>query len=95
MKTVVITGGNSGIGLGIAELFHKNNFFVIVAGRKDYGLEKNFSKNFIFKSLDLREEKSHQDLVNLALEKTGKINCYINNIGLSAWKPLSLSLIHI
>ena len=44
MKTVIVTGGNSGIGLGISKFFHENNYFVIVGGRKDYGLEKNFSK---------------------------------------------------
>ena len=88
MKTVIVTGGNSGIGLGISKFFYENNYFVIVGGRKDYGLEKKFSKNFIFKSLDLRDEKSHQKLVDIALNKTGKINCYINNIGLSAWRPI-------
>ena len=79
MKTVIITGGNSGIGLGISKFFHENNYFVIVGGRKDYGLEKIFSENFIFQSLDLRDEKSHHKLVDIALNKTGKINCYINN----------------
>ena len=42
-----ITGGNIGIGLGIAKKFHQNNYFVI--GRNDYGLEK-LSENFVFKS---------------------------------------------
>ena len=46
MRTVIITGGNSGIGLEIAKKFHQNNYFVIVGGRKDYGLEKIFSENF-------------------------------------------------
>ena len=88
MKTVIVTGGNSGIGLGITKFFHENNYFVIVGGRKDYDLEKKFPKNFIFQSLDLRHEKSHQKLVDIAIKKTGKINCYINNVGLSAWRPI-------
>ena len=60
MKTVIITGGNNGIGLGIAELFYENDYYVIVGGRKDYGLQNRFSKNFSFKSLDLQYESSQR-----------------------------------
>ena len=88
MKTVIITGGNNGIGLGIAELFYENDYYVIVGGRKDYGLQNRFSKNFSFKSLDLQYESSHQELAEFAFRETGKVNCYINNVGLSAWRPI-------
>ena len=30
----------------------------------------------------------HKELTEFAFRETGKVNCYINNVGLSAWRPI-------
>ena len=40
MKTVIIIGGNKGIGLSITKKYLNNNFNVIVGGRTKINLKK-------------------------------------------------------
>ena len=44
MKTVIITGGNKGIGLDITSAFLKANYKVIVGARSDLKMHKNSGK---------------------------------------------------
>ena len=88
-KTVIITGGNSGIGLSITETFIKAGYFVIVGARRNTNLNKKFWKNILFIKIDVSKESSHNLLIKKAKEKTGRLDVYINNAGISAWKPIS------
>ena len=88
-KTVIITGGNSGIGLSITETFIKAGYFVIVGARRNTNLNKKFGKNILFVKIDVSKESSHNLLIKKAKEKTGRLDVYINNAGISAWKPIS------
>ena len=88
-KTVIITGGNSGIGLSITETFIKAGYFVIVGARRNTNLNKKFGKNILFIKIDVSKESSHNLLIKKAKEKTGRLDVYINNAGISAWKPIS------
>ena len=88
-KTVIITGGNSGIGLSITETFIKAGYFVIVGARRNTNLNKKFGKNILFVKIDVSKESSHNLLIKKAKEKTGRLDVYINNAGISAWRPIS------
>jgi len=47
-KTVVITGGNRGIGLNITEKFIDAGYFVVVGARQELGLTKRYGNNIAF-----------------------------------------------
>ena len=87
-KTVVITGGNRGIGLSITEAFVDAGYSVIVGARQEAGLGSRFGDRVAFIPADVRDEPAHQELVQYALQKTGKLDVYINNAGFSEWRPI-------
>mgnify|MGYP003982024747 CR=1 FL=1 len=87
-KTVVITGGNRGIGLNITEAFINAGYYVVVGARQDFDLNGKFGSNVNFIQIDVREEQDHLKLVEEAINKTGKLDVYINNAGFSEWRPI-------
>ena len=68
-KTVIITGGNSGIGLSITETFIKAGYFVIVGARRNTNLNKKFGKNILFVKIDVSKESSHNLSGTLVLQQ--------------------------
>ncbi len=87
-KVVIITGGNKGIGLGITKKFVESGYFVIIGARSSIEIEKKYYNNISFIKSDVTDEKSHIKLVNEAIKNHGRLDCYINNAGFSAWKPI-------
>lgn len=90
VKSVVITGGNRGIGLDITDAFVKAGYFVVVGARQERGLQDRFGKYVAFQEIDVCNENDHKKLVGLAVEMTGGLDVYINNAGFSAWRPIQL-----
>ncbi len=88
IKTVVITGGSRGIGLEIARAFVCANYHVVVGARNFTEGLKVMGSTVQFIETDVRYETAHVQLVNTALNQTGRIDCYINNAGYSAWRPI-------
>ena len=88
-RTVVITGGNRGIGLSITEAFVNAGYLVIVGARHEAGLGRRFGDHVTFVPADVRDELAHQELVQRALDQTGRLDVYVNNAGLSSWRPIS------
>ena len=88
MKTVIVTGGNKGIGLDIVKCFLKANYNVIVGARSDNGFQKNLEGDVLFHSINVKNFSGHLELVELAIQKFGRLDCYVNNAGFSAWKPI-------
>jgi len=87
-KTMVITGGNRGIGLDITEAYVKAGYFVVVGARQELGLGSRFGDQVRFIATDVRDESAHGRLVDAAIEKTGTLDAYINNAGFSEWRPI-------
>lgn len=87
-KTVVITGGNRGIGLSLTEAFVNAGYSVIVGARQEAGLGDRFGDQVTFVPTDVRDELAHQELAQCALQKTGKLDVYVNNAGFSEWRPI-------
>ena len=77
-KTIIITGGGKGIGRGITERFADQGATVIICGRRE---PETLPPNTHFISLDIREPDAAQKLVEFALDRTGRIDCLINNAG--------------
>ncbi len=77
-QTIIVTGGSRGIGRGIAESFSAQGANIIICGRREPDTLPN---NAHFISLDIREPSAAKTLINFAIEKTGRIDCLINNAG--------------
>ena len=87
-KSVVVTGGNSGIGLKITEAFINAGYFVVVGARRDLNLSEKFGDNVSFIPTNVQDQNSHNKLVKEAIKKTGKLDVYVNNAGFSEWRAI-------
>ena len=52
-------------------------------------LKKPLAIRWFFVPTDVRQEQAHHDLVQLAIEKYGRLDVYVNNAGYSFWKPIT------
>jgi 2-deoxy-D-gluconate 3-dehydrogenase len=88
-KIAIVTGGNGGIGLGIAEGLAEEGANVIIASRnKDKNKTaidkiKKISTDSETFELDVNNQDSINNLIEFAIEKYGKIDILVNNAGIS------------
>ena len=87
-RTVVITGGSRGIGKSIAECFLDEGYDVIIGARTRVKKEEGTLNNAVYFKMDVRDEKSHNLLAQRAISLTGRLDVWINNAGLSSWRPV-------
>ena len=85
MKTALITGGTRGIGWAIAEMFAKNDYRVLVGGRK---APEGKHENIRFFEMDVRERDDHRKMVEEAVKWTGRLDTSIQCAGVSQWRPV-------
>ncbi|PIQ85242.1 MAG: short-chain dehydrogenase [Candidatus Omnitrophica bacterium CG11_big_fil_rev_8_21_14_0_20_45_26] len=85
-KTVIITGGNQGIGLFITRAFQAAHYHVLVGARSEGRLQKDLSETIRYCQADVRDRLAHQKLVETAIAWTGQLNVYVNCAGFSGWK---------
>lgn len=101
-RVVVITGASSGIGRALALEYAAHGDLLVLGARRGKELE-NLSKeveqlggSVVFKVTDVTIEKDCEALIDLALEKFGRIDVLINNAGISMralFKDASLEVI--
>src|SRR3990167_1008741 len=87
-KTVVITGGTRGIGLCLTGAFVDAGYEVIVGARQETELGEHLADRVTIISGDVCDASTHSKLVQPAIEKSGKLDVYINNAGFSQWRPI-------
>src|SRR6476620_7651740 len=83
-KVAVITGATSGIGLRTAEVFVAEGAKIVIAGRRipeGEALAKQLGAACLFRQTDVTVEAQMRDLIGLAIEKFGRIDCLFNNAG--------------
>src|SRR5450432_3574508 len=83
-KVAVITGATSGIGLRTAEVFVAEGARIVVAGRRvpeGEALAKKLGANCIFRPTDVMVEEQIRVLIDLSIEKFGRLDCLFNNAG--------------
>ena len=86
-KTVIVTGGNSNIGRGITLGFAEQGANVVVAARDEAQAQKVLQAanalggNTIFIKTDVTDLDAVQAMVKQTLDKFGKIDILVNNVG--------------
>ncbi|MFV8269164.1 SDR family NAD(P)-dependent oxidoreductase [Flavobacterium sp. GT2N3] len=85
-KTALVTGATSGIGKATAQILAKNNYKIILCGRREdrlIALEKELSEFTEIHSLsfDVRDKKAVFESINSLPEAFSKIDILINNAG--------------
>ena len=88
---ILITGGASGIGLGLAERFIHENNTVIICGRREQALKgvKDKFPTVITKVCDLSIEADRIELYNWVSENHPDLNVLVNNAGIQNWMHIS------
>jgi len=83
-NTILITGGGSGIGRGLAEELHKLGNQVVIAGRRQSALQATTAANPGMQSLTLDIEKPEaiREFAGRIAEKFPALNVLINNAGI-------------
>lgn len=88
---ILVTGGASGIGLGLTERFIQENNTVIICGRREATLQEVKDKfpSVITKVCDLSLEADRVELYNWVSEHHPDLNVLVNNAGIQNWMNIS------
>jgi NAD(P)-dependent dehydrogenase (short-subunit alcohol dehydrogenase family) len=91
-KVAIVTGGDSGIGRAISELFAAEGASVVIADISDGGTARSISKKgaiALHVKTDVRDEKQVRRLVAHAKRRFGGIDILCNNAGIELLKPMT------
>lgn len=87
---ILITGGASGIGLGLTERFISEGNTVIICGRRESVLlaAKEKYPSLITRVCDLSSEAERTEMYNWIAKEHSDLNVLVNNAGIQNWMNL-------
>jgi 2-dehydro-3-deoxy-D-gluconate 5-dehydrogenase len=95
-KAALVTGGNGGIGLGMAEGLARAGAAVAIGGRderKNAAALKQLGAGAISVAADVTDEKACRAMVDEAAQRLGRLDILVNNAGINIRKqPQDYSL---
>lgn len=88
---ILITGGATGIGLGLTKRFIEENNTVIICGRRESALKEVADKfpSVIARVCDLSIESERNELFSWVMENHPDLNVLVNNAGIQNWMDIS------
>jgi uncharacterized oxidoreductase len=88
---ILITGGATGIGYGLAERFITEGNSVIICGRRETALQEASAKlpTLITKICDLSVAEQREQLFKWVSEQHPDLNVLVNNAGIQQWVSVS------
>jgi len=88
-KAALVTGGNGGIGLGMAEGLARAGAKVAIAGRdagKNSAAAKRLGEGAIALAADVTDERACRAMVDEAASRLGRLDILVNNAGINIRK---------
>jgi NAD(P)-dependent dehydrogenase (short-subunit alcohol dehydrogenase family) len=83
-QTVLVTGGGTGIGAGIAETFARANADVVISGRRREPLEvmaSRFPGRISYVVTDVGKDEDRRRALDTLIERHGRLDVLVNNAG--------------
>jgi uncharacterized oxidoreductase len=89
-RTVLVTGGSSGIGLGLVEAFHGRGSTVIACGRNEKALAAVTERlpGVVTIRCDVGDERQRKDLAAEVLRRFPDLDVLVNNAGVQKYLDL-------
>lgn len=91
MKTVLITGATAGIGRACAEIFAKNNYNLVLTGRRQERLDElqkdlgeKYNVDVLTSCFDIRDNEEVEKAVEIIFNLNVNIDILVNNAGLAS-----------
>ncbi len=94
MKNAIITGGTSGIGLGIARIFAAQGYNLLLNGLEKNGqqiadeLATAHNMKAMFSSANMQHPSQIREMVRQAEQELGQVDVLINNAGIQHVSPV-------
>jgi 2-dehydro-3-deoxy-D-gluconate 5-dehydrogenase len=88
-KAALVTGGNGGIGLGMAQALTRAGAKVAIAGRdaaKNAAAAKAIGTGAVAIAADILDERACRNMVAQAAERLGRLDILVNNAGINVRK---------
>ena len=90
-KVVLITGASRGLGAAIVRKFASLNYNVVINYNKSFDeakklkeeIESKFNVDSLIVKADVSNEVEVKEMINLIIQKFGKIDCLVNNAGIA------------
>jgi short-subunit dehydrogenase len=83
---VWVTGASSGIGMSVTEKLAQNNYHVLASSRRRPELKVENEQNILFCKSDITSYPNVVDAVKMLSDKSGYVDCLINNAGITSFK---------
>lgn len=88
-RTIVVTGGSSGIGAAIARAFSRLDDRVAILARETHGPLPGGERGALFIRCDVRRPSDLARAMHKVAEWGGGIDVLVNSAGMSAWRSLA------